>query len=152
MPYEAELSAFSEATREDLARLLMAASTAVNTTALAALDPDGTSGVRVAHIPVIAALDTQGSRVADLAQRIGHTRQSVAALVKDLESAGVVTLEPDPSDGRATLVHLTAAGAAFCARATALMHGAEQAWRAEHGDEAVETTRQTLKRLAGETG
>lgn len=150
MAYEAELSAFAEATHDDLARLLMAASTVVNARSLAAIDPDGTSGVRLAHVPVIAALEARGSRVSDLAPRIGHTRQSVAALVDDLEAAGIVELAPDPTDRRATLVRLSADGAAFCARATAMMQDAEQSWRAEHGDAAIVNLRSTLRSLAGE--
>jgi DNA-binding MarR family transcriptional regulator len=148
MTYEAELAAFAAAIDQDIARLLMAASSAVNARALASLDPDGTSGVRVAHVPVIASLDPHGSRVADLAARIGHTRQSVAALVRDLERAGVVMLEPDPTDRRATLVTLTADGAALCARATEMMRAAEHAWRDEFGDATVDSLRATLRRLA----
>lgn len=150
MEFDAELIEFADASRDDLARLLMAASDRVNQRTLAALDPEGTSGVRVAHVPVIAALDSHGSRVADLAARIGHTRQSVAALVKDLERHGVVALEPDPTDRRATRVRLTAHGAAFCRRAAGAMRDSERRWRDEQGDDAIDTVRATLRSLAAE--
>ncbi|WP_062516345.1 MarR family winged helix-turn-helix transcriptional regulator [Demequina gelatinilytica] len=151
MTYEVELAAFATAAREDIGRLLVDASRAVTDDALARVDPSGTSGVRAAHVPVIAALEAGGSRVADLAPRIGHTRQAVAALVRDLETAGIVEVRPDPRDGRASLVGLTATGAEFCARATEAMRAREQEWRAAWGGPAVDALREGLTRLAGGT-
>ncbi|WP_062385637.1 MarR family winged helix-turn-helix transcriptional regulator [Demequina iriomotensis] len=149
MTYEAELAAFAAAAHDDLGRLLVEAARAVTDDALARIDPDGASGVRAAHVPVIAALDAGGSRVADLAPRIGHTRQAVAALVRDLEAAGIVAVRPDPADRRASLVALTEAGAAFCARATEVMRGRELEWREAWGDQPVDALRAGLARLAG---
>lgn len=148
MDVQQALAGFSEATRDDLARLLMAASRAVNESALAAIDPDGSSGVRIAHVPVIAVLDADGTRIGDLAQRIGVTRQAAAQLTKDLEAAGIVAIAPDPTDRRAARVTLTDRGVQFCERATAIMRDREAAWEAEFGGESLARLKTDLRRLA----
>jgi DNA-binding MarR family transcriptional regulator len=45
-----------------------------------------------------------------LAQRAGMTRQAMTELVNALRRNGYLELRPDPSDGRARLVHLTSRG------------------------------------------
>lgn len=144
------LEAFSHAMRDDLARLLMAASGTVSADALAHIDPAGTSGVRLAHLPVIAALEPGGSRLTAIAQRIGVTRQAVAGIVRDLERAGMVRVEPDPHDGRAVHVVLTDAGAAFCTAALTYMARREEQWRADLGSARVDDLKALLRALAGE--
>jgi DNA-binding MarR family transcriptional regulator len=49
---------------------------------------------------------------ADLARAEGVRPQSMGATVQALVDLGLVEREPDPTDGRRTLVHVTAAGAA----------------------------------------
>ena len=66
--------------------------------------------VRVSHNAVFATLQAEGSRVSDMAARAGITKQSLAAIVKDLEGAGLVTVSPDPADGRAKVVRYTDRG------------------------------------------
>ena len=150
MSVEEALAEFAQASRDDLARLLMAASRAVNDGTLAALDPDGTSGVRLAHVPVIAVLDAHGTRIGDIAERIGVTRQAAAQLVGDLEEAGVVASAPDPVDRRATRVVLTEHGAQFCEGATQILRARERAWVEARGAESLARLKADLRGLAGE--
>ena len=49
-------------------------------------------------------------RMADLAQALEVVPRSITSMVDTLESAGFVAREPDPTDRRATIVVLTAAG------------------------------------------
>jgi DNA-binding MarR family transcriptional regulator len=51
-----------------------------------------------------------GLRPTEVADRLGITKQSVNELVRDMEARGYVVLEPDPSDGRARIIQLTARG------------------------------------------
>jgi len=139
---------FRLAASDAVVTLLMAASRSVSAAVLHELDPEGTSGVRLAHIPVIAALDPGGSRLVELAKGIGVTRQATAVLVRDLEAAGMVSSGPDPTDGRATLVSLTDAGAAFCRRAIKLMAIRERAIADEVGDADFAVLKSALRRLA----
>jgi DNA-binding MarR family transcriptional regulator len=63
-----------------------------------------------------------GTRLTELARRAGVTKQAVMVVVDDLELRGLVRRTPDPEDGRAKVVRLTARGrtcAAECRRAVA---------------------------------
>lgn len=139
---------FSAAARGDLATLLMAASRSVNDEALAAIDSSGTSGVRAAHIPLIAALEPGGSRLVTLAARIGITRQAVTALARDLEKAGIVEIVADPTDARAQLVTLTDAGVELCTKAAEYLEHREAAWRAAYGEAPMDLVRSVLTSIA----
>lgn len=59
---------------------------------------------------VFPYLDADGTRPAELARRLGITRQSAQTLIRSLEHKGQIELVDDPDDGRAKKVRLTAAG------------------------------------------
>jgi DNA-binding MarR family transcriptional regulator len=66
--------------------------------------------------PLLFAVHDEPARVTDLADRV-HTDVSVVSRqVRHLESLGLVTKVPDPDDGRASLVTLTAEGSDLVAR------------------------------------
>ncbi|HET9168663.1 MAG TPA: MarR family transcriptional regulator [Actinospica sp.] len=67
-------------------------------------------------LATLAALGRKGAqRISELAGLQGVAQPSMTVLVGSLESAGLVARRPDPSDGRAVLVSLTAQGEAFLA-------------------------------------
>lgn len=66
--------------------------------------------IRPAHSAVFRHIEPQGSRMTDLAEQAELTKQSMAYLVGYLQENGYVTLEPDPTDGRAKRVLLTKRG------------------------------------------
>jgi DNA-binding MarR family transcriptional regulator len=55
-------------------------------------------------------LEEGGSRVTELADAAGMTKQSMGELVDYLEGRGYVRRHPDPRDGRARIVSPTEAG------------------------------------------
>ena len=69
--------------------------------------------VGAAHIHITRHLATTGSRLTDLAQRAGMSKQAMGALVAQCEAWGMVTREQDPRDGRARQVRFTAVGLAW---------------------------------------
>ena len=71
--------------------------------------------VGAAHIHITRHLAVQGSRLTDLAQRAGMTKQAMGALVNQCEAWGLVTREDDPTDARARRVVFTATGLAWLA-------------------------------------
>jgi DNA-binding MarR family transcriptional regulator len=66
--------------------------------------------LRMAHLHVFGNIKADGSRLSDLAAWAGMTRPSMAELVDQLEAQELLERRPDPTDGRAKLVMLTAAG------------------------------------------
>ena len=70
----------------------------------------GLAELTTAESLVFPYLDRDGTRPAELARRLGITRQSAQSLVKGLEAKGLVELIDDPDDGRAKKITLTAAG------------------------------------------
>lgn len=55
-------------------------------------------------------LPSEGTRLTELARRVGTSKQAVGQVVSELEDMGVLTREPDPEDGRAKRVCFTPAG------------------------------------------
>lgn len=74
------------------------------------LDEAGWQGIRIPHSAVFGHLDVEGTREAELARRIGVTRQSVHQTVLELKSMGLVDLVTDPSNRSAKLVVITPRG------------------------------------------
>ena len=65
-------------------------------------------------VSTLSTLERRGAqRISELAAVQGVAQPSMTVLIGSLEQAGLVTRRPDPSDGRAVLVSLTAAGKQF---------------------------------------
>ena len=71
----------------------------------------GLSELRLSYTTLLPHLDrVEGSRVTELAERMGVTKQAAGQMVTQLEQAQLVTRRPDPKDGRARRVELTTQG------------------------------------------
>src|SRR5689334_18602637 len=99
--------------RAHLAKLLVRALRATQDAAMAGMTARGHGAVRPADVAVFTNIDAAGTRISALARRAGMSTQGMAKLVHSLEAAGYVATSRDPSDARATIVRLTAAGVAF---------------------------------------
>jgi DNA-binding MarR family transcriptional regulator len=74
----------------------------------------GFGEVRPAYGSVLLPLfEEDGLRMGALAARARLSKQTMTTLIRLMEEAGLVTREPDPHDGRATLVRLTARSREF---------------------------------------
>ena len=80
-----------------------------------------------AHVRLFRYPTVEGCRPSALADRLQITKQSVNDLLHDLEARGYLVREPDPTDGRARVVRLTAKGHAL---EDATYEGAESAQQA----------------------
>ncbi len=72
-----------------------------------ALADAGYPDLRAAHAPVFMAIDPDGTRVTELAERTRMTKQAVGELVRRLEDRGYVAVTADPADARVRRVRLT---------------------------------------------
>ena len=86
--------------------------------------PAATGGPR-AHIAVLGNIHTEGTRLVELARRLGVTRQAASQIVQQIERKGFLERTADPDDGRAVLVRHTPAGRALLLDALTLMHEIE---------------------------
>lgn len=100
--------------------------------------------LRLAHTTLFPHLTTEGVRPTALARRLGVTKQAVGPLVDDLVSWGMLERVPDPADGRATVVRLTAAGGAAILDGLAVLGEVEAELRAALGDAEIDTLHRTL--------
>ncbi len=70
----------------------------------------GYEDVNPAHVGLFRYPGLDGQRPSELADQLQITKQSVNDLLRHLEARGYLTREPDPDDGRARVVRLTAKG------------------------------------------
>jgi DNA-binding MarR family transcriptional regulator len=71
----------------------------------------GHKGLKLNWDTVFLNLDfREGSRIVDLAQINGLTKQAMSQIVAEIEQQGYVMKKDDPSDGRARKIKLTAKG------------------------------------------
>jgi DNA-binding MarR family transcriptional regulator len=103
---------FEALKRQSVAQLLFKCARLVNERAIARVNEQlGSSPpLRAAHTALFPHLSSAGVRGADLAKKLGVTKQAVSQLVTELEEWGVVEQVTDPNDGRAKLVRFTPKG------------------------------------------
>jgi DNA-binding MarR family transcriptional regulator len=115
------------------------------------LDAAGYGGITAAQHLVFENIDPEGTRLTTLGARAGITRQSITELVTGLERNGYLELRPDPSDGRARLVCLTAEGKALVRRAIAEIAAIEAGWQESFTRAGLDIDlRELLKNAVGE--
>jgi DNA-binding MarR family transcriptional regulator len=98
---------------------------------------------------VFRALAGRAMTVSELATRLQVTKQGAGQIVDDMERRGYLERRPDPDDGRARLVYLSARGEAALASARRFHQRYERRLRRSHGTEAVDTLRALLEDIAG---
>ena len=105
----------------------------------------GFDGVRYRHGSVFRFIDPEGSRLTELAERSGLSKQAVGELVDELERLGYVERAPDPRDRRAKIIKLTDRGARGQAAAGAIVTDIEQEWATHLGSDRIVELRRTLR-------
>ncbi|HET8744767.1 MAG TPA: MarR family transcriptional regulator [Ramlibacter sp.] len=108
--------------------------------------------VSAAHIHITRHLELQGTRLTDLAQRAGMSKQAMGDLVNQCEAWGLVTREPDPRDARARIVQFTPTGLAWLQAFKDAVAQAEREFRAEVGADVATVVAIGLEAYAGSAG
>lgn len=103
--------------------------------------------VTVAQSRIAQRIAEEGTRLTELADRAQVTKQTASLLVAALEREGLVERVPDPADGRARLIRLSARGQEAAARAKEVVLGVEREWTEHLGPELSEQLREGLVRL-----
>jgi DNA-binding MarR family transcriptional regulator len=98
----------------------------------------GFEDVREGHGCVFGFIDLEhGSRLTDLADRSGLTKQAVGEAVAELERKGYLERVPDPEDGRAKIIKLTQRGVEAALTGRRLFAEIEAEWAERYGEERV---------------
>ena len=135
----------------DLTRLLLEAHRTLAGEVVASMTERGYPDARAGHAAVALSIDRRaGTRLTELATRARMTKQGMMLLVDDLENRGFVRRVPDPEDGRAKVVRLTARGRRYVAEARRSLLALESRVRRQLGDRRYEQLRQSLESLIGE--
>jgi DNA-binding MarR family transcriptional regulator len=103
--------------------------------------------VTVAQARIAQRIAEDGTRLTELADRAQVTKQTASLLVAALEREGLVERVPDPDDGRARLIRLSARGRQASQRAMEVVIGVEREWAEHLGPELTDRMREGLVRL-----
>ena len=107
-----DLSLLEQKKKESVGQLLLKCARLFNEQALARVNrSSGRPELRPAHTNLLPHIDFAGTRITEIARKLGITKQAVSQTIGDLEELGVVETFTDPSDGRAKLVRYTPKGA-----------------------------------------
>ena len=116
-----------------LPRLLTEASRSLDREIEEGLRDRGIWELRPNQARTLLLVDRTGTRLSELAQRAGVTKQRMMQVVDDLQSVGCVRRTPDPGDARAKVVRLTAKGLRHRAEARRTMLAVEARVRRQLG-------------------
>ncbi|WP_408594551.1 MarR family winged helix-turn-helix transcriptional regulator [Limnohabitans sp.] len=105
--------------------------------------------VSAAHIHITRHLGLHGSRLSELAQAAGMTKQAMGDLVTQCEAWGLVTRAMDPSDARARRIAFTETGLAWLRAFERAVAQAESEFRQEVGVEVATVVSLGLEAYAG---
>lgn len=113
----------------------------------------GHPAIRDGHGCVFGFIDIEhGSRLTDLAQNAGFTKQAVGEAVSELERLGYVTREPDPVDRRAKIIKLTDRGMDAVLKGRRILAETEREWAEQIGPELMASLREAATRIAALEG
>jgi len=133
----------------NIARLLGAVVDVMEAELHRRLEAAGFADIRPSHFAVFRHIDSEGSRLTDLAARAQMTKQSIGELVTALEERGYLERRPDPDDGRVKLITLTRRGQESRATAFRAFREIEAHWGERLGRRRVDELRATLAGIAG---
>jgi DNA-binding MarR family transcriptional regulator len=104
----------------------------------------GFDDVRPAHVTLFRWPGPDGRRPTEIATDAQISKQRVNDLLRDLERRGYLRLEPDPTDGRARIVRLSARGRRLHRRAVDAHASMEEGWKQEVGARRYAQMRETM--------
>ena len=101
----------------------------------AALAQQGFTDYRPTYQVVFQWCRPEGSRLTELAERAGVTKQSMGEIIDVLDQRGYVERVPDPTDGRAILIRRTERGWEVNRIARQVVEQLQQEWAQALGEE-----------------
>jgi DNA-binding MarR family transcriptional regulator len=98
----------------NIGRLLIVAYNAFSERVVQAIRASGYPEVRLAHLNLVRSADSEhGTRLVELARRVGIGKAAMGQLVREGAKLGLFSIDNDATDGRARIVRFTAKGRAL---------------------------------------
>jgi DNA-binding MarR family transcriptional regulator len=132
-----------------LNRMMLKAFRALDTELQTDLQDRGIEELRPSQASALLLIERSGTRLSDLAQEAGISKQAMMQVLDELESIGAVRRTQDPKDARAKIVKLTARGLRQRAETRRAVGAMETRIRRHLGDRRYEALRAMLAELAG---
>jgi DNA-binding MarR family transcriptional regulator len=115
------------------------------------LEQAGYRDIREAHGCVFGHIPPEGARLTQLAEAAKLTKQAVGEVASDLEQLGYLERVPDPTDGRAKILMLTAKGREAQETGRRIIGEIEAEWAERYGERELAMLRATLEEIVGAT-
>ncbi len=133
---------------DNIGRLFVFAFHAFEERLLAGLHERGHRDLKYIHLNLFRNLDYEtGTRIVDLARRVGITKAAIGQLAREGERLGYFSIESDPTDARAKIVAFTPAGKVLHADFRRQILKLESDFRQTLGATRYESLRTILLRL-----
>jgi len=104
------IAAIEKRRGRNMRQLLLRASRTVNRHVVEELHLRGYTKLRSTHTTLLSNMDLAGSTVTAVADRAGISKQAMGRLAVELEKAGYIQVQDDPSDARVRILQLTKTG------------------------------------------
>lgn len=146
-------AALEAAKNESTLQLLFKAARLLDELALKrASERSGRPRLRRSHTSLLPHIDLEGTRITDLAERLGVSKQAASQLVDDLEQLGVLAREPDPDDARAKRVVFTPLGRNGLLEGLSLLRELERELASQIGNQPMAELRRALVAILARVG
>lgn len=132
------------AKRESTLQVLFKVARLLDELALERAAQGGAPRFRRSHTSLLPHIALTGTRITELADRVGISKQAVSQLVDDLEGVGVLARVPDPDDARARRVIFTERGRKALLEGLTTLQELEQELAAELGADRMQSLREAL--------
>lgn len=138
-----------QAKRASTFQLLLRCARLVDEAARARIDAEaGRVVARPATMALLPHIAHEGTRIVELAERLGISKQAVSKRVSEMVEEGLVELAPDPEDGRARRVRFTPFGLQAIHHGLGVLGALEEELGRELGPERLRELRATLAQLS----
>lgn len=133
----------------NLRRLLVAATRALNRRITAELHRRGYEDARPGHAALLANLDYTGNSVTEIAERAQISKQAMARLALELEEMGIISRRASETDKRALILSFTRRGRDLVRSTVAIVDAAERDLARDIGDRSMMQLKRSLAAVAG---
>ena len=119
-----------------------------NAAVLKSLIPAGFPGIRNTHFNLLRQIDSDGTRMSDLASRANLTKPAITSLVRACLELDLVTVEQSPDDARSRMVRFSPRGLQLMRKIRRIQITIERDLANRLGGEAYGQLRSALLALA----